>query len=339
MKRAKIFIVLLVIGILIPAMIFVGCSKKSAAPQKPADIKIAIVSQNQGNPVFFDLEAGARDMAQKLGVRFEWYAPETGDSVKEAELIEAAANAGAHGIGVVPLDVTLQTTMQSVSRRGVFVSTVNSDTITYPELAFANGTAMFDIGYECGIYALKYLTDKNKTYKIAMIQGQAGTEAFTLRMDGFEAYLKEHGVKFEVLAKLPCNDDFNLSGELVETFTLANPDLDMWFFAGGWPLFLDPASMPELKKWRDTGNRWLITVDAFPPERAWFEAGLVEAAVSQNYYRMGEMTVEYLYKLIVGEPLPPPDRMINNTTPWYATGSFPVTPENYVAEFNKMRPW
>jgi ribose transport system substrate-binding protein len=189
------------------------------------------------------------------------------------------------------------------------------------------------------VYALKYLTDMDKTYKIAMIQGQPGTEAFTLRMDGFEAYLRDHGVNFEVLAKLPCYDDFNTAGEQVETFTLANPDLDMWFFSGGWPLFLDPQSMPEFKKWHDKPDHWCITVDAFPPERAWFEAGLCEAAVSQNYYRMGEMTVEYLYKLIKGETLPPPDKVINNTTPWYATGSFPVTPENWREEFAKMRPW
>jgi hypothetical protein len=83
------------------------------------DITIAIVSQNQGNPVFYDLEVGARETAEKLGINFEWYAPETADSIKEAELIEAAANAGAQGIGVVPLDVTLTTTMEMVAKQGV----------------------------------------------------------------------------------------------------------------------------------------------------------------------------------------------------------------------------
>ena len=340
MKKARSIGVLLVVGLLLPAVFFAACSKKSATPEKPSDVIIAIISQNQGNPVFFDLEVGARDMAQKIGLRFEWYAPETGDSAKEAELIEAAANAGAHGVGIIPLDSTLTTTAQAVSNRGVFVCSVNGgDVIVYPELDFINGTPMFEIGYEGGKYALKYLTDKNKTYKIAMIQGQAGTTAFIQRMEGFEACLKENGVKFDVLAQLPCNDDFNLAGELVETFTLANPDLDMWFFSGGWPLFLDPQSMPEFKKWHDQPNHWLVTIDAFPPERAWFEAGLCEAAISQNYYRMGEMTVEYLHKLIIGEPLPPPDDKINNISPWYSTGFFAVTPENWQEEFAKMRPW
>jgi ribose transport system substrate-binding protein len=329
---------LLVAALLVPAMVFAG-GAKAKTPTKSGDIKIAIVSQNQGNPVFYDLEAGARDTAKKLGIQFEWYAPETGDSVKEAELIEAAANAGAHGIGVVPLDVTLQTTMQAVSKRGVYVSTVNSDTISYPEMAFANGTAMFDIGYECGKLALKYLTDKNKTYTIAMIEGQPGTEAFTLRMDGFEKCLKDNGIKFTVLAKLPCDDDFNKAGEQVETFTIANPNLDMWFFSGGWPFFLEVKALSEFAKWHAKPNHWCITVDAFPPEKTFFEAGLCEGAVSQNYYRMGEMTVQYLYDLVTGKGLPKADKMINNTTPWFATGSFPVTPENWQAEFGKMKPW
>ena len=133
------------------------------------DITIAIVSQNQGNPVFFDLEVGARETAEKLGVNFKWYAPETPDSIKEAELIEAAANAGADGIGVVPLDVTLTTTMKAVADRGVKVSVVNSDTIEFEGMAFANGTPQFDGGYSCGELALEFLNDPEKTH-LAMIE-------------------------------------------------------------------------------------------------------------------------------------------------------------------------
>ena len=132
----------------------------SCAAFAEEDITIAIVSQNQGNPVFYDLEVGARETAEKLGVKFEWYAPETPDSIKEAELIEAAANAGAQGIGVVPLDVTLTTTMQSVAARGVYVSAVNSDTIEFEGMAFANGTPQFKGGYSCGEVALDYLTEE-----------------------------------------------------------------------------------------------------------------------------------------------------------------------------------
>lgn len=304
------------------------------------EITIAIVSQNQGNPVFYDLEVGARETAEKLGVKFEWYAPETADSIKEAELIEAAANAGAQGIGVVPLDVTLTTTMEAVAKQGVYVSAVNSDTIEFEGMAFANGTPQFDGGYSCGELALEYLTDAEKTYKIAMIEGQAGTEAFTLRMEGFEQCLIDNGIKYEILAKLPCDDDFNKAVEQVETFTIANPDLDMWFFAGGWPLMVEVDSLPEFAKWHEDPSHYCISFDAFPPMEAFFEAGLCDGCCGQYYYKMGEQTVTYLYKLIKGEELPEPDLELGESkTPWYSTGTLAIKPADYKEVFAEMTPW
>lgn len=304
------------------------------------DITIAIVSQNQGNPVFFDLEVGARETAEKLGVNFKWYAPETPDSVKEAELIEAAANAGAQGIGVVPLDITLTTTMKAVAKRGVFVSAVNSDTISFEGMAFANGTPQFAGGYSCGEVALDYMTDPEKTYTIAMIEGQPGTEAFTLRMEGFEQCLIDNHIKYKILAKLPCDDDFNKAVEQVETFTIANPDLDMWFFSGGWPLMVEVDSLPEFAKWHAAGNHYCISFDAFPPMEAFFDAGLCDGCCGQYYYRMGEMTVTYLYNLIKGETLPAPDLEIGEAkTPWFSTGTLTIRPKDYKEIFAAMTPW
>ena len=312
----------------------------SCAAFADEDITIAIVSQNQGNPVFYDLEVGARETAEKLGINFEWYAPETADSIKEAELIEAAANAGAQGIGVVPLDVTLTTTMEMVAKQGVYVSAVNSDTIEFEGMAFANGTPQFAGGYSCGELALEYLTDPEKTYTIAMIEGQAGTEAFTLRMEGFEQCLIDNGIKYEILAKLPCDDDFNKAVEQVETFTIANPDLDMWFFAGGWPLMVEVDSLPEFAKWHEDPNHYCISFDAFPPMEAFFEAGLCDGCCGQYYYKMGEQTVTSLDKLIKGEELPEPDLELGESkTPWYSTGTLAIKPADYEAVFGEMTPW
>ena len=304
------------------------------------DITIAIVSQNQGNPVFYDLEVGARETAEKLGVKFEWYAPETPDSIKEAELIEAAANAGAQGIGVVPLDITLTTTMKAMSNRGIYVSAVNSDTIDYEGMAFATGTPQFDGGYSCGELALEYMTDPEKTYTIAMIEGQAGTEAFTKRMEGFEQCLIDNGIKYDILAKLPCDDDFNKAVEQVETFTIANPDLDMWFFAGGWPLMVEVDSLPQFAKWHEGEGHYCISFDAFPPMEAFFQAGLCDGCCGQYYYKMGEQTVTYLYNLIKGEELPAPDRELGESkTPWFSTGTLAIHPADYEEIFSAMTPW
>ena len=52
-------------------------------------VKIGFVNMSSGNPVFYDLEKGAKETAEELGVDLQWVAPETADSVKEAELVES----------------------------------------------------------------------------------------------------------------------------------------------------------------------------------------------------------------------------------------------------------
>jgi len=330
---------LVIIAIVLCLTASVAVFAQAEAPAKEAkDIRIAIVNQNQGNPVFLDLEAGAKDKAAEIGVQLEWTAPPNPDSVAQAEMIEAVANSGVDAIGVVPLDSTLNDVMQKQSEKGIYMMAINGIDIFYPGLAFIAGTPQFEGGYECGKLALDILTDKEKEYKIAMIEGQAGTETFTLRMDGFRQCLDDNGVKYEVLGPYPCNDDFGLSGELVEQATNDNPDMDMWFFAGGWPFFLDPAAMPTFVEWVRQDGHDCITFDTFPPMEVYFIEELCSGAVGQDYYRMGEMTVEFLYKLVIGEELPPKDDDFKGVD-WYSTGVEIVTPDNYQEIFGKKRPW
>lgn len=305
-----------------------------------SDITIAIVSTNQGNPVFYDLQKGAEETAAALGVELMWYAPETADSVKEAELIEQAANAGVDAIGVVPYDQTLTTTMQAVSDRGIPVCAINNDTIQYDGLAFSCGTPQYEVGHNVGEIAAGYLTDTSKTYSIAIIECDAGNESFELRIQGFQDALDEAGVSYEVVGRFPCDDDTAKAVEDVETFTATNPDLDMWFYAGGWPLMVDVASEPNFAAWHEQEGHYCVSVDAFPPIEAFFEAGLCDGVSGQYYYNMGKLAVEYLLKLVQGEELPAADSKLEGTDiPWYSTGTLTIMPDAYEEAFAEMTPW
>ena len=128
--------------------------------------------------------------------------------------------------------------------------------------------------------------------------------------------------------------------EQVETFTIAHPDLDMWFFAGGWPLMVEVDSLPEFAKWHEGEGHYCISFDAFPPMEAFFDAGLCDGCCGQYYYKMGEMTVTYLYNLIKGEALPEPDLELGESkTPWFSTGTLAIRPAEYKEIFGAMTPW
>lgn len=301
------------------------------------DIKIAIVNQNQANPVFLDLETGAFEKAEELGIQLEWTAPPTGDAVGQAELIDSLTSAGVDAMAIVPFDGTVVDSMKAALAEGIYMCEINGD-IECEGMSFICGTPQYEGGYECGKLALEYLTDAEKTYKIAMIEGQPGAVIFKTRMEGFEAALTDAGVNYEVIDVLPCNDDFNLSGELVEQCTIANPDMDMWFFSGGWPFFLPSESLPEFAAWEEDADHHCITFDTFPPMEVYFEKELTSGAVGQDYYTMGQMAVEYLYLLVKGEELPATDNEFAGV-PWFSTGVEVCTPENYVEIFAKKRPW
>ncbi len=53
---------------------------------------------------------------------------------------------------------------------------------------------------------------------------------------------------------------------------------------------------------------------------------------------MGELVVEYLYKLSMGEELPVKDDDFKGVD-WYSTGVEIITPENYKEIFGAKRPW
>ena len=302
-------------------------------------VKIGFVNMSSGNPVFYDLEKGAKETAEELGVDLQWVAPETADSVKEAELIEQLANSGVQAIAVVPYDDTLLTTMQAVSDKGIYVAEVSGSNITYDGLSFVVGTNQYNVGHDVGLIAAEALTDKEKTYKFAIITDLSSTSAFEDRIKGFTDALDDAGIKYEEIGKISCEDDISKAVEGVETFTSANPDMDMWFFAGGWPLMTDVSALPNLQKWHEEEGHYCFSVDAFPPMEAFFDEGICDGCSGQFYHAMGEISITFLDKLIKGEELPEPDNLLEHDNPFYSSGSLAITPADYKDVFSTMTPW
>jgi len=84
--------------------------------------------------------------------------------------------------------------------------------------------------------------------------------------------------------------------------------------AGGWPYTVDVTAMPNTNAWKlaDPLHK-VVTVDIFVETTpAFFEAGVLDVAVGQNFYNMGYYSVETLVKLIKGEAVDAPfDESLN----------------------------
>ncbi len=295
--------------------------------EKAEDIVIAVVPQQLGNPVFYDAKDGAEDAAEELGIKLEWVAPVRADAPEQVAVVEGLIEKKVDGIAIScnHPDALVDVLKRAIDA-GIKVSTFDADSPDSGR-AFYAGTQNYEAGKLCGEQMVKLFADKKDVkIKVAQLTGILGAFDLEARMEGFADAIK--GTNIEIVYTGACEDDIDKSVEIIETYTRSNPDLDAWFFVGGWPYFVKPEALPELAKWRkaDPDNHKIVTMDTFYPMLQFFDEEMCDAAIGQDFYAMGRLSVINLYKLIKGEEI---DAEKDELGLFIDTGVETATPENY----------
>ncbi|HHW47684.1 MAG TPA: sugar ABC transporter substrate-binding protein [Clostridiaceae bacterium] len=316
----KLLLILIAFAIIFTTVACAGTGKSSK------DIVIAVVPQQLGNPVFYDAKDGAEAAAEELGIKLEWVAPVKADAPEQVAVIEGLIEKKVSGIAIsCNHPDALADVLKRAIDAGIKVSTFDADSPASGR-AFYAGTENYEAGKLCGEYMKKLFEHKKEgTIKVAQLTGILGAFDLEARMRGFADAIA--GTNIEVVYTGACEDDIDKSVEIVETYTRSNPDIDAWFFVGGWPFFVKPEAMPELAKWKKASpDHKVVTMDSFYPMLQFFDEGLCDVAIGQNFYQMGYLSVMNLYKLIKGEKI---EADTNENGLFINTGIEEVTPENY----------
>jgi len=315
--KRLLFVCLLVFVLCLP----VFASGQSDNADQSEKIVIAVVPQQLGNPVFLATEVGAKAAAKELGVKLLWEAAVEADAPSQVQLIEGLIAKGVDGIALSCNDPdALKAVINKAVAKGIAVSTFDADSPD-SNRSFYAGTLNYHCGELCGEYLIDLTGGKGT---VALLTGNLGQYNLEQRMKGFKDAI--NGTDIEIVTVQACKDDLNLAIQQVEQYTAANPNLDSWFFVGGWPFFAPPESLRNLLKWREGSNKTIVTMDAFLPMLDYFDRKAVDVAVGQDFEAMGRLSVEYLYKVIKDESV---DEIID-------TGEIIVTPENYSDYKNSM---
>ncbi|MEG2597455.1 MAG: sugar-binding protein [Oscillospiraceae bacterium] len=287
-----------------PAATESAAAKESVAPaatdaggtkKADGDITIAVVPKALDNSIFIDAKIGAEEKAKELGIKMEWVGPAKSDAAEQVNVIEGLIQKKVDGILISCNDAdALKDVIDKAVDAGIPVGTFDSDSPN-SKRSFYAGTDNYGIGKLGGEKMLKALPDGGK---VAILTGVLGAPNLEARITGFKDAVK--GSKIEVLPVQTGEDDVQKSVEVVAQFTTANPDLAGWFFDGGWPLFADPASSPELKEFSANGGK-VISVDSAYPMLQFVQLGMVDQLIGQNYPKMGGLGVETIYKIIKGD--------------------------------------
>ena len=279
------------------------------------DITIVMIGQQLGNVVFLDAEKGMNAAGADLGVTVEWQSPLRAEAELQNEIMLNLLSRGdVDGIAIsCTTGDALMASINAAIDAGIQVVCYDVDSAT-SNREYYIGTENYKAGYTCGEYMIDLYKDSGlEAVRVAILAGIPGADDIEARIRGFKDAID--GTNIEVVYTFACNDNVDEAVEGVEAYSRANgEECDAWFMAGGWPYTVDVTAMPNTNEWKlSNPNHKIVTVDIFPETTpAFFDAGVLDVAVGQNFYNMGYYCVDTLVKLIKGEAVDVPfDETLN----------------------------
>ena len=279
------------------------------------EINIVMIGQQLGNVVFLPAEQGMKDKGAELGVNVEWQSPLRAEAELQNEImLNLISRGNVDGIAIsCTTGDALMASINAAIESGIKVVCYDVDSAN-SNREYYIGTENYKAGYTCGEYMIELYKDSGlEEVRVAILAGIPGADDIEARIAGFEDAIA--GTNIEIVYEFACNDNVDEAVEGVEAYCNANGDsIEAWFMAGGWPYTVDVTAMPNTNAWKlaDPLHK-VVTVDIFVETTpAFFEAGVLDVAVGQNFYNMGTHCVETLVKLIKGEEVEAPfDETLN----------------------------
>jgi ribose transport system substrate-binding protein len=299
----------------------IACGGGNGAPaDAPKKYRFAVIPKSLDIPVFDYAKKGAERAAKELGnVEVIWRGPETGDQLKQKEILEGFITQRVDGIAISCLNGDFLT--EAINRAvdsGIPVVTWDADAPNSKRLAFY-GVDDKASGRVMGEEAVKLLGGKGTVALMTTI----GATNLQRRLDGvMEVLAKYPGIR--VIETFDVKEDTVKAAELIATGTQRYPDLGAWISVGGWPVFTRNALSPVPK------GTFVISFDTIQPAPELLKEGKVQILIGQKYFGWGEEPVKMLAGIKAGRM--PPQQIVDS-------GVDVVRQDNvdeYVANFKKL---
>jgi ribose transport system substrate-binding protein len=278
----------------------VGGTMVARAADKPS---FAIVPKSVSVAFYADVEKGCKEEGAKLGVNVIYTGPDTPDPAKQVQILQDLVSRGVTGIAVAPMDAdSVIGVIDAALKKGIKVITFDADSPKSHRIAFV-GTNNHGGGVEAG----KAFAANLPEGKYAIVTGGLAADNLNERIAGFKEALKASGGKYTEIpgSPFPCNDDAAKSVQIIQDVLTRYPDLNGFFFSGGWPLF---GAAEAYVRAVDVNHRieslTVVSFDSLPEELALLKKGYVDALIGQRPYAMGVKSVDVLNDLAQGKTVP-----------------------------------
>jgi ribose transport system substrate-binding protein len=267
--------------------------------QKPT---VALVLKTLNNPFFIDMQKGAEEAAQKLGLRLLVQAAERElDVEKQMQIVETLIQSKVSALCVTPSgSKEIVPAIVKANRAAIPVVIVDTrvDSQTLKEaggtIAAFIGSDNFEGGRMAGEYLAKRLGQKGK---VAVLEGIPGHETGDSRLRGFKQALSNYS-NVQIVSSQTANWERDQGYNVFQNVLESHPEVQALFACS------DLMALGAIEAIAAAGKTGRITVmgfDALPEAREAVRKGTMEATIAQSPMEMGAIAVESASRLLRGE--------------------------------------
>lgn len=288
--------------LLLSAAALTGCNRGGTADSgKP---RVALVLKTLNNPFFIEMQRGAQEAADRLGVDLLVQAAERElDVEKQMQIVENLIQTQVDALCVTPSgSKEIIPAILKANRAGIPVIILDTKVDPSAEQEGARydtfiGSDNYRGGQIAGEFILERLDGKAK---VAILEGIPGHETGDNRLRGFrDAVADAPGV--QIVASQPANWERDQGFNVFQNILQAHPEVDTLFACSD---LMALGALEAIAAAGRTGEIRIIGFDALPEARQAIAEGKMLASIAQFPGEIGRLAIENAVLRIEGKEIP-----------------------------------
>jgi ribose transport system substrate-binding protein len=266
---------------------------------------VALVLKTLNNPFFIDMQKGAQEAADRLGIDLVVQAAERETDVdKQMQIVENLIETGVAALCITPSGSReIVPAIVKANAAGIPVVAVDTrvDVAAAAEAKAQIASFVGSDNYEGGRLAGEHLvTLTGGKARVAVLEGIPGHDTGDSRLRGFKDAIKDApGVA--IVASQPANWERDLGFNVFQNMLQAHPELDAVFACND---MMALGAIEAIAAQGRAGKIRVLGFDAVDDARKAIAAGTMAASVAQFPKDMGRSAVESAFKILRGEAVP-----------------------------------
>jgi ribose transport system substrate-binding protein len=278
---------------------------QTIAPNPQEKTTIALVMKTLTNPFFVEMEKGARRAESELGIELlvKTAAQETSIE-QQIGIIETLTQQKVDAIVIAPgSSIELIPILKKAQDKGIVIINIDNrlDPSRSQELGLVNVPFISVDNQKGGYLSAQQISQKmTQPSQVAILEGiQTAQNAKDRKNGALKAFTENTNI--EIVASVPANWKIDEAYTVTQTILNQYPNLDALFCAN------DMMALGAIQ-YLEENNRsdiWVAGFDALAEAHSAIRSGQLTATIDQQAAQQGYTGVQYAFKALKGESLPP----------------------------------